>query len=327
MNASRTSFFRCGQLFLAALLAASSAPAALAQSWPSKPVRFVTPFAPGGGSDVLARHMAPSLTAALGQQVLVENKAGAGGNIGTDYVAKSPPDGHTFLITTNAIVINPNVQKAPFDPVKDFSPVGMVASTAVVLAVHPSVPATNVRELIAHVRANPGRIAYGDCGAGSVMHLAGELMKLIAAIDMQHVPYKGCAPAITDALGGQIPVIFNTYSNTVQHARAGRLRILGLASATRSPVDSSIPAIAEAGLAGLDADIWFAVFAPAGTPRDIVQRLNGQIRHALGDASVRERLQAQYFELRPGSPEELAQRVREDFARWEKVTRDANIRL
>jgi tripartite-type tricarboxylate transporter receptor subunit TctC len=309
---------------LAGMAIASSA---WAQTWPTKPIRLLTPFSPGGGSDVLARHMAPALGEALGQQVIVENKAGAGGNIGTDYVAKSAPDGYTFLITTNAIVINPGAQKVPYDTVKDFAPVGMVASNAVVLAIHPSVPATNVREFIAYVRANPGKVAYGDCGPGSVMHLAGELMKTIAKIDMVHVPYKGCAPAITDALGGQIPVIFNTYTNTVQHHRGGKLRILGTTAATRSPIDSSIPPIAEAGLAGLDADIWFAVFGPAGVPREIIQRLNGEIRATLAKPDVREKLRAQYFEVRAGTPEQLAQTVRDDLARWSKVIKEANIRI
>ena len=308
------------------LLLALAAPAAHAQ-WPEKPVRLVTPFSPGGGADTLARLVTPSISQALGQPIVVENKPGAGTVIGVEYAAKAEPDGYTFLIAANSMVINAALRKTRYDPVKDFAPVGMAASSAVVLAVHPSVPARNATELIAYVRANPGKIAYGDCGTGSVMHLAGELMKLIARIDMVRVTYKGCGPALTDALAGRIPVIFNTYGNTAPQAKAGKLRILGLASATRSPVDASVPTIAEAGLSGIDADIWYAVFAPAGTPDAFVRRLNAEMRATLAKPDIDEKLRIQYFDVRPGTPEALARTVRDDLARWSKVVKDANIKI
>ena len=310
----------------ACLLLALAAPVAHAQ-WPAKPVRLVTPFSPGGGADTLARVITPSLSQALGEPMVVENKPGAGTVIGVEYASKAEPDGYTFLIAANAMVINAALRKTRYDPVKDFAPVGMTASSAVVLAVHPSVPARNATELIAWVRANPGKIAYGDCGTGSVMHLAGELMKLIAKIDMTRVTYKGCGPALADALAGRIPIVFNTYGNTAPQAKAGKLRILGLASATRSPVDASVPTIAEAGLSGIDADIWYAVFAPAGTPDAFVQRMSAELRATLAKPDIVEKLRVQYFDVRPGTPEELARTVRQDLARWTNLVKDANIRV
>ncbi len=300
---------------------------ALAQAWPSKPVRFISPFPAGGGSDIVARLLAPKLGEALGQQNVVENRTGAAGNVGAEYVAKSAPDGYTFLLANNTIVINPSVTKTLFDVQKDFAPVALVASTPVVLAVNPSViKANSVKEFIDLARAQPGVLSYSSCGNGTAMHHAGELLKQVAKIDMTHVPYRGCAPAITDGLGGTVPVLFNTITNTISHAKAGKLKIIGLASATRSPVDSSIGTMAEAGLTGFDADIWFGVMGPAGTPREIITRLNTELNKALQSPELRQKLADNLFDVRGSTPEQFATVIRDDLARWAKVVQDANIK-
>jgi tripartite-type tricarboxylate transporter receptor subunit TctC len=222
------------KLVLAALCAAAVANGASAQGWPAKPVRLISQFPPGGGTDLIARNLIPGLSEAFGQNFILEHKAGAAGNIAADHVAKSAADGYTILIANNTIVIQAALpQKLSFDVVKDFTPVGIVASTPVALAVHPSQPVKSVQDLITLVRAQPGKVAYSSCGTGTAMHLAGELFKQLASIDMTHVPYRGCGPAIVDGISGQVPVLFNTITNTSPQAKAGRLRIVAIASATR----------------------------------------------------------------------------------------------
>jgi tripartite-type tricarboxylate transporter receptor subunit TctC len=313
-------------LFLAAVLSLVAAPAA-AQGWPAKPVRLISQFPPGGGTDLIARNLMPKLVEALGQQFILEHRPGAAGNIAAELVAKSPPDGYVIMIANNTLVIQAALpQKLPFDVVRDFAPIAVVASTPVALAVHPSMPVKSVRDLIALARAQPGKIAYSSCGTGTAMHLAGELFKQLAKVDMTHVPYKGCGPAIVDGIAGYLPVLFNTITNTTPQARAGRLRIVALASATRSPVDRNLPTIAEAGLKDFDADIWFGFMGPAGTPREIVTRLNAELNRIMRLPDIIERLSGQLFDIRTGTPEAFAELVRADIAKWTKVVRDANIR-
>lgn len=302
--------------------------AAVAQSWPAKPVRLISQFPPGGGTDLIARNLMPKLIETYKQQFVLEHRPGAAGNIAAELVAKSPPDGYVILIANNTLVIQAAMpQKLPFDVVRDFAPIAVVASTPVALAVHPSMPVKTVKDLIALAKAQPGKLAYSSCGAGTAMHLAGELFKQLAKIDMTHVPYKGCGPAIVDGIAGHLPVLFNTITNTTPMARAGKLRVVALASATRSPVDKNLPTIAEAGLKGFDADIWFGFMAPAGTPRDIITRLNADLNRIVKLPDIVERLSGQLFDVRTSTPEAFAGLVRDDITKWTKVVRDANIKM
>lgn len=300
---------------------------AQAQAWPTKPVRLISQFPPGGGTDLIARNLIPKLGEVFGQNFILEHKPGAAGNIAADHVAKSAADGYTILIANNTIVIQAAMQpKLPFDVVKDFTPVGMVASTAVALAVHPDQPVRSVQDLIALAKAQPGKLAYSSCGSGTAMHLAGELFKQLAKVDITHVPYKGCGPAIVDGISGQVPILFNTITNTTPQAKGGRLRIVAIASATRSPVDRNLPTIAEAGLKDFDADIWFGFMGPAGLPRDIATRLNAELNRIVKLPDVAERLGAQLFDVRTGTPEEFAALIKSDVAKWSKVVREGNIK-
>lgn len=310
-----------------AFAAAVAAGTAFAQSWPAKPVRLISQFPPGGGTDLIARNLIPKLTETFGQNFILEHKPGAAGNIAADHVARSAPDGYTILIANNTIVIQAAIQpKLAFDVHKDFAPVGIVASTAVALAVHPDQPVKSVQDLVALAKAQPGKVSYSSCGTGTAMHLAGELFKQLARIDMTHVPYKGCGPAIVDGISGQVPILFNTITNTTPQAKGGRLRIVAIASATRSPVDKSLPTIAEAGLTGFDADIWFGFMGPAALPRDIVARLNAEVNRIVRLPEVTARLTDQLFDVRTSTPEQFAALIKADVAKWSKVVRDGNIK-
>jgi tripartite-type tricarboxylate transporter receptor subunit TctC len=300
---------------------------AAAQTWPARPVRLISQFPPGGGTDLIARNLIPKLAEVFGQQFILEHRPGAAGNIAADFVAKSPADGYVILIANNTLVIQAAMpQKLTFDVIKDFAPIAVVASTPVALAVHPSMPVKSVKDLIALAKAQPGKIAYSSCGTGTAMHLAGELFKQLAKIDMTHVPYKGCGPAIVDGIAGYLPVLFNTITNTTPQAKGGRLRVVALASATRSPVDKNLPTIAEAGLTGFDADIWFGFMAPNGTPRDIIMRMNSELNRIVKLPDIVERLSGQLFDIRTGTPEAFSELIRSDIAKWSKVVRDANIK-
>jgi len=300
---------------------------ALAQDWPAKPVRLISPYPPGGGTDLVSRILQPKLIETLGQQFIVENKTGAGGVVGIDYVAKSPPDGYTILVANNTVVTAPATDKVPYDAIKDFAPVTGIGSTAVALAVHPSFPAKSVAELLAMARSQPGKLSYSSCGNGSAMHLAGELFKYVAKVDILHVPYRGCGPAITDGVAGHVPILFNTITNTGAQARAGKLRVLALASPTRSPVDKSTPVISEsAGFEGYDADIWFGVLAPAGTPQPIIAKLHAALEAALKTDDVRSKLEAQLFDVRVTPPDEFGAMIKKDLARWITLVKDAKIK-
>lgn len=310
-----------------ALVAVIASTAVLGQAFPNHPVKLISPFPPGGGSDVVARILAPKLLEATGQQFVVENRTGAAGNVGADFVAKSPPDGYTLLVANNTVVTNPAVAKSPFDVVKDFTPVALIGSTAVALAVHPAFPARSVDELVGLARENPGKYSYSSCGNGTAMHLAGELFKQLAKVDIVHIAYRGCGPAIVDGIGGQVPILFNTITNTAPQAKGGKLRILALASPTRSPVDKALPVIAEsAGFEGFDADIWFGILAPAGTPPEVVQKLNAEIGRALGSQDVQDRLAAQLFAIQTATPAAFGDLIKRDLARWSKLVKEAGIK-
>jgi tripartite-type tricarboxylate transporter receptor subunit TctC/uncharacterized membrane protein YkvA (DUF1232 family) len=301
--------------------------AARAQGWPAKPIRLVSPFPPGAVVDTLCRTLAPPLGEALGQPVVVENRAGAGGNVGMDFVAKAPADGYTLGmggIATHGI--NPSVYaRMPFDPVRDFAPVTFVASNINVLVVHPSVPANDVRQLVDYARTHPGKLAFGSAGAGTSQHLAGELFKQITGVEMTHVPYKGAGPAVSDLLGGQIPLMFVDLSATLAHIRAGKLRALAVLTRERTPL-LEVPTAIEQGIAGLEVNAWFGLFAPAGTPPELVARLNGATAATLRLPATRERLESLGLSAAPGAPEELARLVRVELERWAKVAKAANLK-
>ena len=305
---------------------ASTAWAQSTSTFPSRPVKFVVPITPGGSNDVVARTIAQKLTEQWGQAVTVENKPGAGMNLGADFVAKSPPDGYTWLLGANNIfVTNPHVGKTPFDVFKDFSPVTQVALVPCVLAVHPSVPARNVTELVEYAKRNPDKLNYGSSGNGSPQQLASEMLNHAAGIKIQHVPYKGAVPAITDLLGGRIQVFIGAVNSLLPHVREGKLRMLAGAGGKRFAAFPDLPAIAES-VPGVALDVWLGVFMPAGVPKDIVGKVQADIARVLQQADVRANLAAQGIEAATSTPDALATIIREDYARWGQVIRDANIK-
>jgi len=300
---------------------------ALAQSFPSKPVKIVVPYPPGGGNDIMARFIQPKLAEQWGQPVVVENKPGAAGNLGAGEVARAPADGYTLLMATSTIAMTPGLgQKVSYDLEKDLAAVAMVGATAMVIAVHPAVEAKTLPQLIELAKREPGKLAYSTCGTASPMHLAGELLKLTAQIDIVHVPYKGCAPALADVMGGQVPIAFNTISNAAPQEKAGKVRILALASAKRSAEFPNLPTAAEQGLKGYEADIWFGLFAPAATPRAVIGQINQAVNRALADPELQQRLRSQYYDPRPASAEEFAAFVKSEIAKWGRTIREANIK-
>jgi tripartite-type tricarboxylate transporter receptor subunit TctC len=294
----------------------------------TKPIWIIAPYAPGGGVDVYARQLAAELTQVLGQQVSVENKPGASGNIGADFVAKSAPDGRTFMLNTNAYVINASVYKnMPYDPVKDLVPLSILGTVPLVIAVNVNVPAQTVAQLVALTKAPGSRFAFSSCGSGTSQHLAGELFKSITGADMVHVPYKGCAPAIADVAAGQVQVAFSPVSTTLPHVQTGRVRSLSLTTKSRSSLAPGVPSAEEAGLRGYHVDQWFALFAPGKTPRDIIDRMNAAIAKALVREEFVKKLVAMGIDPSQSTPEEAAQLVRSDIERWGKLARELNLKL
>jgi len=292
-----------------------------AQNWPSKPIRFVVPFPAGGGADLVVRSMAPRLTERLGQQVFVDNRPGASGNIGADLIAKAPPDGHTIGVATTAtLCVNPNLEaKMPFDPVKDLVPVSMLASIPFFLVANSAFPANSTREMIALAKASPGKLAYGHAGNGTLLHLSGELLKIMAGIDLLAVPYKGSVPAVADVVGGQIPLVIAELPAVLNQIKAGKLKPLGVTTARRVAAAPEIPTLAESGVPGYDTMGWFGVVAPAGTPVEIIGRWNAEIAGVLNTAEIRDRLSATGAEPAPSSPEQFGAIIKAETAKWARV--------
>jgi tripartite-type tricarboxylate transporter receptor subunit TctC len=289
-------------------------------------VKFIVPITPGGSNDVVARVIAQKLTEQWGQPVTVDNRPGAGMNLGADLVAKSPPDGYTWLLGANNIfVTNPHVGKTPFDVFKDFTPISQVALVPFVLVVHPSVPAKNVAELVAYAKANPDKLNYGSSGNGSPQQLASEMLNHAAGIQMQHVPYKGAVPAITDLLGGRIQVFIGAVNSLLPHIKEGKLRLIAGAGGKRFAAFPELPAIAET-VPGVALDVWLGVFMPAGVPKEVVAKVNTDIARVLQLPDVKANLSGQGIETAPSSPEALATTIKDDYARWGKVIREANIK-
>ena len=301
---------------------------ALAQAYPSKPIRFVVPYPAGGPLDTVARLLAQKVSEGVGQPVVVDNKPGAGGNIGADIVAKSPADGYTILMGAVAThAINPTLYASiPYDPVRDFAPITQVASTPNVLVVNPAVPATTLREFIAYAKANPGKLNFGSGSTGSAGHLAGELFKTMTGVEMTHVPYKGAAPAMNDLVGGQIQLMFDNLASSLGQVRAGKVRALAVTTASRTPLAPELPTIAEAGLPGFDISTWFGVFAPAGTPREALDRLHAQFTRALGAPDVREKMQNLGAEPVGSRPEEFAAYIRAEGEKYARVIKASGAR-
>ncbi len=299
-----------------------------AQPYPAKPIRFVVPYPAGGPLDTVARLLGQKVSESTRQPVVVDNKPGAGGNIGADAVAKSPADGYTILMGAVAThAINPTLYSSiPYDAIKDFVPVTQVASTPNVLVVNPSVPASTVREFIAYAKANPGKLNFGSGSTGSAGHLAGELFKTMAGVDMTHVPYKGAAPAMTDLIGGQIQLMFDNLASSLAQVRAGKVKALAVTIANRSALAPELPTIAESGLPGFDISTWFGIFVPAGTSREVVERLHAEFVKALAAPEVREKMVNLGAEPVGNKPEEFAAYIRTELDKYARVIKASGAR-
>ena len=311
---------------LAAAALALSTATASAQTWPSKPIKIVVPATPGGAIDVIARVVGEKLTTSLGQPVLVENKPGAANNLGTDFVAKSPPDGYTLVIIASSHATNKHLYKTlPYDPVKDFEPVVYTHVVPLLLAIHPAVPAKTVPELTAWIKANADKANYASSGPGSSLHMAAELYMSMTQTKMLHVPYKGSSAAHPDLLGGRTAMIFDTITAIQPHVKSGAVRGLAVTTAKRSTSMPDLPTIAETGLAGYDASTWGGILAPAGTPKDVVAKLNTAINAALKMDDVRAKLGGAGIEIQGGTPEQFAAVIAGEIEKWGKVVKDAGI--
>ena len=315
-------------LRLGLIVAATSvaAPLVQAQAWPDKPIHFVVPYPPGGGTDVIARIVQERFQAALGQPIVIENRGGAAGSLGTDVVAKSAPDGYTVLFTLSSHTINPAIYpKLPFNTVKDFEPIGTVASLPQILVANNALPVNTVAELIALAKAKPGSLSFASVGNGSPGHLAGELFKLRTGTQLTHVPYRGGGPAVTDVMGGQVPLLWVSIPAAAQFVKAGKLKALAVSTVKRSAAFPNVPTMQEAGVADFEVDSWYAMFVPAKTPKPVIDRLNQALNAVVQEADVRDRLLAQGSEGVGGTPEALAKVVNNELPRWAKLAKDANI--
>jgi tripartite-type tricarboxylate transporter receptor subunit TctC len=309
-------------LFLAMLAGVAAAD----EQWPGRPVHVVVPYTPGTGADILARVLGPKLAERWKAAVVTDNKPGATGNIGADAVAKSAPDGYALLLTATSFTTNPALKPAPFDPVKDFAPIALLATGALGVYINPEVPAKNMREFVALVKSQPGKLYYSSPGNGGPQHLAMELLKLETGMDIVHVPYKGAAGAITDLVGGQVQAMISALQTVAPHVKNGRLRMLAVMSGQRAEAFPDVPTLKEAGLPELEVETWYAMFAPAGTPAAIVARVNRDANELLKEADVREVLAKQGLEPGGGTPDALGARVKRELANWTRVVRAARIK-
>jgi tripartite-type tricarboxylate transporter receptor subunit TctC len=312
-------------LFAGALVGASHF--ALAQPYPAKPVRVIVPFAPGGGSDFTARLMAQKLTERFGTSFVVENRPGAGGNLGAETAVRSPADGYTLLLISASYTVNPSVYKLSFDPINDITPIIRLSGGPYVVAVHPSVPANTLAELVDLARKQPGKLAFGSSGNGSVMHVSTEFFLVTAGIKVLHIPYKGTGPALQDTIGGQVQLIFGAVPTTLPHVRAGRLRALAVTTAKRIGAAPEIPTVAESGYPDYEVINWHGLVAPKGLAPEIVQKLNGEISQLLNSEDFKKVLASDGLEPAGGSPAEFAQVLKAEAARWSKVVQQAGIKI
>jgi len=313
-----------GALAVALLFIAA---AAVAQTYPFKPIKIVVPFSAGGGTDVMARVMAERFQESMGQPVLVENRPGAGSIVGLEYVYRAEHDGYTLVLEpNNLVIIGPLYGKLPFDPVADFAPIALIGLSPNMIGGHPSLPARTFPELIAWAKANPGKLNFASCGTATPQHLAGEMLKVMAGIDMTHIPYKGCAPALTDVLGGQVPLFFSTVAHLNPHIKAGKLRGYAVTGLRRTSFAPEMPTVAESGYAGFNLDGWFGLLAPGGAPKEVVAKLNAEVNKALARQDVKDKFAAQGYEPLGGTPERFAELIRADLTRMDKLIRDVGIK-
>ncbi len=315
-------------MVLPLLVISTTALAQSAPGWPAKPIRWISPFAPGGGADITSRIIAQKLSPALNQQVLVDNRGGAGGNIGVDIAAKSAPDGYTVVLgTIGPIAINVSLyKKLPFDPVKDLLPVTQAANALNVLVVHPSLPAKTVKEVIAIAKARPGELSFGSSGLGATDHLAGELFKTLTGVNMVHVPYKGGAPAMLDLMAGQVQTVFSTVSTAIGAIKGGKVRAIAMTGDKRFELMPELPTIAQAGVPGFEVRNWYGVFVPAGTSKEIVARLNAELVKVLQMPDVKAKLLESGIEALHSTPEQFATYIQSETKRWAKVVKDSGAR-
>jgi tripartite-type tricarboxylate transporter receptor subunit TctC len=312
---------------LTVLIASLAAFAAQAQTYPTKPVKIVVGFAPGGGSDFAARVVAQQLTERLKSQVIVENKPGAGSLLGAEYVIKSAPDGYTLLLTPASYTVNPSVYKLSFDPLNDIAPIAQISKGPYIVAVHPSVPAKTLKELVAYAKANPGKLSYASSGNGAHIHVATEYLLYTAGINIVHVPYKGSGPALNDTVGGQVQMIFGSVATALQYVKSGRLRPLAVTTPKRIAAAPDVPTVAESGYPGWEVTNWHGLVGPKGLPKDIVQRLNKEINVAVHSEELKKVLSSDGLEPAGGTPEELAALLKAEVARWAQVVKRANIKI
>jgi tripartite-type tricarboxylate transporter receptor subunit TctC len=317
------------RVFILLLLCVALPPATgIAQTYPAKAIRLVIPYPPGGGTDIIGRTVAQKLGDAFSQQVMVDNRGGAGGTIGTDVVAKAGADGYTLLMVPTSHVINPSIYPSlPYDTVKDFAPIALAASATIVLVSHPSVPVKSVKELITLAKARPGELNFGSAGNGTVFHLTGELFKRQAGIDLVHVPFKGGGPAVAAIAGGEITLTFETILALFPHIKSGRVRALAVTGAKRSSVMPELPTIAESGFPSIIAENWYGFYAPAGTPKAVVDKLNTEIVKILKQPDVKTRFQGLGTEVMGSTPDELGAYVGREMAKWSKTAREAGARV
>ena len=297
------------------------------QAYPSKPIRIISPYPPGGTTDILARLIGPKLTEAWGQQVLVDNRPGGNTIIGSDAMVKAAPDGYTLLSILTSHVIVPNLAPTPYDVVRDFAAVATIANTQLVLVVHPSVPAKDVQSLIALAKSKPGQLNYGSGGSGTVTHLAGEYFNMLAGVKIQHIPYKGSSQALTDLIGGQIHMYYSPPIVALPHIKSNRIHAIAMTADTRLAALPHVPTIAESGVKGFDLKIWYGILAPAATPRPVIDRLNAEIGKVLAMPDIRDRLSSQGMDPFVSTPDQFAALIKADSAKYAKIIRTANIKL
>jgi len=311
-------------LITATILAAPSF--AWGQQYPTKPIRIVAPFAPGGGTDFIARIIAQKLTTALGQQVMVDNRPGAGGTLGTEIGVRSAPDGYTLTMIAASYTVNPSLYKLKFDPANDISAVILIDKGPFLVVVHPSMPVKNIKDLIALAKSKPGEINYATSGQGSIVHMATELFLSMAGIKMTHIPYKGTGPALTDTISGQTTLLFGSIASTLPYTKSGRLRPIAVTTAKRIPAQPGIPSIAESGVPGYDVTNWHGLIGPKGMPRPIVARINGEVAKIIKQKEMEEQLQSDGLSADGGPPEEFQQRISKEIDQWKKVVARAGIK-
>jgi tripartite-type tricarboxylate transporter receptor subunit TctC len=299
---------------------------AFAQQYPSKPVRIIVPFAPGGGSDFIARFMAQRLTESFGSQVIVENKPGAGGVLGIEQGIKAPADGYTLTLIASSYTVNPSIYKLNFDPVADITPIIQMSQGPLLVVVNPALPVKSIKELIALAKSKPGEVTFASSGQGSVIHLATELFDTMAKVKMNHIPYKGTGPALTDTLAGQTNVFFSSTANAMPHVKAGKLRAIAVTTAKRIPALPDVPTVAESGVPGYDVVLWHGLIGPKGLPRAVVDRINGDVTKSLQLKETAEQLQNDGVAPAGGTPEQFAAQIKKEIGVWKKVAADAGVK-